>query len=107
MACQGVAVVIVATHLALAGPAPPEEQATVSVSGCFAGEHSTHLMVGACTCIVCAGTAMKCWFCVVPDGWMGNVMSKSGRLITPAAHLKSTASSPPPTKVKCCCWTIK
>uniref|UniRef100_A0A7S3R2M8 GTP cyclohydrolase 1 n=1 Tax=Dunaliella tertiolecta TaxID=3047 RepID=A0A7S3R2M8_DUNTE len=45
MACQGVAVVIVATHLALAGPAPPEEQATVSVSGCFAGEHSTHLMM--------------------------------------------------------------
>jgi len=47
MACQGVAVIIVATHLALAGPGPPEEQATVSVSGCFASECSTHLQVGA------------------------------------------------------------
>lgn len=43
--CLGVAVVVVASHLELAGTAPPQQQVTISVGGCFAEAASPSLQV--------------------------------------------------------------
>ena len=117
MCCQGVAVVIAATHLALAGPAPPAEQVTVSVNGCFAEDHSTQLQVrgvdqGAVARNMCTHTHthMLPTLLVLPSKPAGNISAHThthahAHTYTHNTHMHTHAHTITSSRLSClqCC----